>query len=275
MFYLLDALSKRTITGHDAIQYTKGYIAGMEDWQKDLVFCILDKNLKTRTGADLINKAIPKCVPTFKVALANSYDKQKGKVDFNKQTWFASQKLDGVRCLAIVDENGECNFYSRQGKTFDTLDTLRKEIESLGFNVVGHDFNRPWGGFLLIDESQSKEFITKFISNEELKIKNKVSPKILIVNPNSRLSWQYHYRRKEIWKVFKNDVGVIKSNDNNETEMKIFKVGDVINLEKGERHRLIGLSDFGIVAEIWIHTDPTNPSDENDIVRLQDDYSRD
>ena len=35
LFYLLDALSKRTITGHDAIQYTKGYIAGMEDWQKD------------------------------------------------------------------------------------------------------------------------------------------------------------------------------------------------------------------------------------------------
>ena len=127
----------------------------------------------------------------------------------------------------------------------------------------------------MIDESQSKEFISKFISNEELKIKNKVSPKILIVNPNSRLSWQYHYRRKEIWKVFKNEVGVIKSTDNNETEMKIFNVGDVIVIQKEERHRLIGLSDFGIVAEIWIHTDPVNPSDENDIVRLQDDYSRD
>ena len=153
------------------------------------------------------------------------------------------------------------------------LDT-KKEIERLGFKIIGHDFNRPWGGFLLIDESQSKEFISKFISNEDLKIENKVSPKILIVNPNSRLSWQYHYRRKEIWKVFKNEVGVITSSDNNETEMKTFNVGDVIELQKGERHRLIGLSDFGIVAEIWIHTDPANPSDENDIVRLQDDYAR-
>ena len=140
------------------------------------------------------------------------------------------------------------------------LDT-KKQIESLGFNIIGHDFNRPWGGFLLIDESQSKEFISKFISNEDLKIENKVSPKILIVKPNSRLSWQYHYRRKEIWKVFKNKVGVIKSTDNNETEMKIFNVGDLIELQKGDRHRLIGLSDFGIVAEIWIHTDPANPSD--------------
>ena len=153
------------------------------------------------------------------------------------------------------------------------LDT-KKQIESLGFNIIGHDFNRPWGGFLLIDESQSKEFISEFISNEDLKIENKVSPKILIVNPNSRLSWQYHYRRKEIWKVFKNEVGVIKSADNNETEMKIFNIGDIIEIQKGERHRLIGLSDFGIVAEIWIHTDPDNPSDENDIVRLQDDYAR-
>ena len=154
------------------------------------------------------------------------------------------------------------------------LDT-KKQIENLGFNVIGHDFNRPWGGFLLIDELQSKEFITKFISNENFKTENKVSPKILIINPNSRLSWQFHYRRKEIWKVFKNDVGVIRSTDNNETEMKILNVGDVIELEKGERHRLVGLSDFGIVAEIWIHTDPANPSDENDIVRLQDDYARD
>lgn len=157
----------------------------------------------------------------------------------------------------------------------DLLLDTKKEIESLGFNIISYDFNRPWGGFLLIDESQSKEFISKFISNENLKIENKVSPKILIVNPNSRLSWQYHNRRKEIWKVFKNEVGVIKSIDNNETEMKIFNVGDVIELQKGERHRLIGLSNFGIVAEIWIHTDPTNPSDENDIVRLQDDYARD
>ena len=157
----------------------------------------------------------------------------------------------------------------------DIFSETRKEIESLGFYIIGHDFNRPWGGFLLIDESQSKEFINKFISNEDLKIKDKVSPKILIVNPNSRLSWQYHYRRKEIWKVVKNDIGVIKSNDNSESEMKIFKEGDVIELQEEERHRLIGLSDFGIVAEIWIHTDPANPSDENDIVRLQDDYSRD
>jgi len=169
LFYLLDALSKRTITGHDAIQYTKGYVNGMEDWQKDLVFCILDKNLKTRTGADLINKAIPKCVPTFKVALANSYDKQKSKVDFNEQTWFASQKLDGVRCLAMVDENGKCNFYSRQGKTFDTLDVLKNEIESLNLCNVVFD-----GEICIVDDNGVENFqgIMKEIKRKDHTIKN-------------------------------------------------------------------------------------------------------
>ena len=141
----------------------------MEDWQKDLVFCILDKNLKTRTGADLINKAIPKCVPTFKVALANSYDKQKSKVDFNEQTWFASQKLDGVRCLAIVDDKGKCNFYSRQGKTFDTLDTLKTEIESLNLRNMVFD-----GEICIVDDNGVEDFqgIMKEIKRKDHTIKN-------------------------------------------------------------------------------------------------------
>ena len=169
LFYLLDALTKRTITGHEAIQSVKGYIQHMEEWQQDLVFCILDKNLKTRTGADLINKAIPGCVPTFKVALANSYDKQKGKVNFDTQKWFASHKLDGVRCLAMIDENGKCNFYSRQGKTFDTLDTLRKEIESLDLCNMVFD-----GEVCVVDENGAEDFqgIMKEIKRKDHTIEN-------------------------------------------------------------------------------------------------------
>ena len=149
-----------------------------------------------------------------------------------------------------------------------------EEIECLGFNIINFDFNRPWGGFLLINESQSQDFINIFISKENLEIEGRLSPKILIVNPNSRLSWQFHYRRKEIWRVYKNSVGIIRSMDNNQNEMEILKEGDIIKFQTEERHRLVGLSDFGVVAEIWIHTDFNNPSDEQDIVRLQDDYFR-
>jgi hypothetical protein len=31
---------------------------------------------------------------------------------------------------------------------------VKQQVERLGFNVVNFDFDRPWGGFLVIDEQQ-------------------------------------------------------------------------------------------------------------------------
>tara|TARA_R110002153_G_scaffold95192_1_gene228924 strand:+ start:150 stop:1457 length:1308 start_codon:yes stop_codon:yes gene_type:complete len=167
-FGLLDDLTNRVCTGHAAIANVNRFILENGRYE-DLILCILDKNLKTRTGADLINKAIPKCVPTFKVALANSYDKQKDKVNFDTQKWFASHKLDGVRCLAIVDENGTCNFFSRQGKVFETLDVLKKEIESL--NLCNMVFD---GEVCVVDDNGVEDFqgIMKEIKRKDHTIQN-------------------------------------------------------------------------------------------------------
>lgn len=153
----------------------------------------------------------------------------------------------------------------------------KKEIESFGFKVVSRDFERPWGGFLVIDESQAQDFSNKFfegIDVNTLKIGGKLSPKILIVKPNARLSWQYHKRRAEIWQVYKGTAGIIRSNSDEENEMKEYSEGDQIILKQGERHRLIGLDDYSVVAEIWQHTDANYPSDEDDIIRVQDDFGR-
>ena len=154
---------------------------------------------------------------------------------------------------------------------------IEDEIKGLGFEIIEKDFERPWGGFLVISEKQAQEFANKFfdgINIENIRIGGKLSPKILVVNPNSKLSWQYHHRRAEIWKVFRGEVGVSRSYDDNQNPLIKLVTGDQIRLKKGERHRLIGLSDFAVLAEIWQHTDPNNPSDENDIVRLSDDYGR-
>jgi hypothetical protein len=37
--------------------------------------------------------------------------------------------------------------------------------------------------------------------------------------------------------------------------MEVFNEGDQIVLKQGERHRLIGLDDYAVVAEIWQHID--------------------
>jgi mannose-6-phosphate isomerase len=153
----------------------------------------------------------------------------------------------------------------------------KKEIESFGFKVVSHDFERPWGGFLVIDETQAQEFSNKFFEGLDvntLKIGGKLSPKILIVKPASRLSWQYHNRRAEIWQFYKGSAGIIRSDTDIENEMKVYNEGDQIILQQGERHRLIGLDDYSVVAEIWQHTDVNHPSDEDDIIRVQDDFGR-
>ena len=153
----------------------------------------------------------------------------------------------------------------------------QKEVEGLGFKILSKDFNRPWGGFLVIDENQSQEFSNTFFSGMDintLKIRGKLSPKILIVKPHSKLSWQYHHRRAEIWKVYKGKVGVSRSLNDIENPKTILNEKDQITLKQGERHRLIGLDDYAVISEIWQHTDPENPSNEDDIVRISDDYGR-
>ena len=83
-----------------------------------------------------------------------------------------------------------------------------------------------------------------------------------------------HHRRSEIWNVKSGEIKVVKSHDDVERKEEILKHGDEVRLSKGERHRIIAMDKYAVVAEIWIHTDKDNPSDENDIVRVQDDFDR-
>jgi mannose-6-phosphate isomerase len=150
-------------------------------------------------------------------------------------------------------------------------------LAGLNIKIDKIDDTRPWGGFFVIDESESEKFIDIYfphLTKQELTISGKLSPKILIVAPQKRLSWQYHHRRAEIWKLIGGTAGVVISDTDIEKETKHLNVGDIIQLKQGERHRLIGLDGWGIVAEIWRHTDIENPSDEDDIVRVQDDFGR-
>tara|TARA_B100000768_G_scaffold148677_1_gene142701 strand:- start:184 stop:669 length:486 start_codon:yes stop_codon:yes gene_type:complete len=153
---------------------------------------------------------------------------------------------------------------------------IEDELTNLGFQILDSNLEKPWGAYFCIDENQAQDFSNKFfdgINLDSLKIENKYSPKILIVKPNVRLSWQYHNRRAEIWQVYKGQVGVVQSDTDIENKLKNYMSGDQIKLSQGERHRLVGLADYGVVAEIWQHTDEI-PSNEDDIIRVQDDFNR-
>lgn len=150
-------------------------------------------------------------------------------------------------------------------------------FEKQGFTIIKQDQTRPWGGFFVLDEAQTAQFAKLYfphIEFSDLQITQKLSPKLLVVAPEKRLSWQYHFRRAEIWKVIAGTVGVITSDTDEEGALQILTLGEVINLPQGKRHRLVGLQTWGVLAEIWQHTDTAHPSDESDIVRVQDDFGR-
>lgn len=157
----------------------------------------------------------------------------------------------------------------------EIIAAAQDNLEKNHIRVEKIDDNRPWGGFLVIDERDTIPFASLYFPELDISpTHQKLSPKILIVQPHKKLSWQYHHRRKEVWKLIQGSAALIRSINDIENPEERMSIGNLISLEQGERHRLVGLDDWGVVAEIWMHTDPSNPSDEDDIVRLQDDFGR-
>ena len=171
IFTLLDTLNDRIITGHDAIAAVNRFILENRQYE-ELIYNIIDRNLKTRSTASMINKIIPGCVPTFDVALASTYDdKTKKKVDFIKDDWYLSRKLDGVRCLAFFNEWGEVSLYSRSVKPFLTLENVKKELQSLDLQNVVMD-----GEICMVDKDGNEDFQSII---KEIKRKNHIIEKPL------------------------------------------------------------------------------------------------
>ena len=164
-FELLDSLSDRKFTGHEAIALVNGWVENTDDGE--LLYRIIDKNLDIRAGDKVINKAVPGLIPTFSVALAQEY---KGKCDWN-DSWYASRKLDGVRCLAVVDFEGKCTLYSRMGKELTTLNKVKEAIEAT--NIINTVFD---GEICLVDEDGNEDFqgVMKQLRRKDHQIENPV-----------------------------------------------------------------------------------------------------
>jgi DNA ligase-1 len=165
IFFLLNALKDRQVTGHDAIGAVNTFIDKFPKYE-ELIHCIIDKDLKTRAGDKIINKAIKDHIPEFSVALADKYEPK--LVDW-KDSWFVSRKLDGLRLIAVVDENGNSSFFSRTGKVFDTLDIVSGGIKALGITNVVFD-----GELCLVDDDGNEDFqgIMKEIRKKDHTIPN-------------------------------------------------------------------------------------------------------
>ena len=148
IFTILNDLANRVSTGHNAIANVNRFI--LENIQHEkLIYNIIDRDLKMGASTSSINKVIPGCIPTFKVALANPYNVK--RVDFKSGDWYGSRKLDGVRCICRK-ENDIVTFFSRSGKEFLTLGNLENEILKIPGNFILD------GEICMVDKDGNEDF---------------------------------------------------------------------------------------------------------------------
>ena len=191
IFELLEDLRTRKITGYEAISYCNNFIRINKEY-KETIYNIIDKDLKCRIGAKIINDVYPDLIPTFEVALCNKYEDQKGKIDITDGTWYSSHKLDGCRCICDVDEQGNIKLYSRQGNEFETLEVLKKEVETMNLKNVILD-----GEICIVDNDGREDFqaIMKLIRRKDFQIPN---PKYLVFDQIYRPDF-YQQKSKTIF----------------------------------------------------------------------------
>lgn len=152
LFTLLDDLSARRITGHDAVSAVNGFINSYPEFA-DVIYQVFDRNLKTRATTTIINDIMPGTIPIFEVALAEKYKGNEKRVNFYEGLWWASRKLDGCRCATVIDSAGDIRFFSRQGKEFFTLSKLAEDLKKLNLRNVVLD-----GEICLIGENGNEDF---------------------------------------------------------------------------------------------------------------------
>lgn len=165
LFFLLDSLNNRSITGHNAIKACI-YFINKNIQYKDLILKIIDKKLDIGINETTINKLFPNTIKEFGVALANKWTQ---KFELN-ENWYISRKLDGCRCICFYNNPNDIQFYSRQGKEFTTLDVLKQKLSKCNI-----DNNTVFDGEIcIIDENGNEDFqsIIKEIKRKDYTIKN-------------------------------------------------------------------------------------------------------
>ena len=107
---------------------------------------------------------------------------------------------------------------------------------------------KPWGSY------------TNLLDEEYTKVKK------IVVKPGEAPSYQYHFKRSEIWIIVKGKAE-IKIDD----VVMIYDVGDIIKIPVKASHQVTNIGDEELV---FIEVQLGSYFGEDDIVRLEDKYGR-
>lgn len=172
----LKRLADREFTGKAAIEFITKRIGYYTKEDQKWLIRILMKDLKIGVSKKRFESIFGRKEGNYTVSLAENLDKIKN-INVLDGTFYASRKLDGVRCVAIIKivdkQVVSLELKSRQGKTFTTLDNLKPEIHKLCENFV----DGTWvldGEVCIVDENGDEHFdwIMKEISRKNHTIEN-------------------------------------------------------------------------------------------------------
>jgi ATP-dependent DNA ligase len=197
IFEILDQLNQRIVTGNKSIELVNGFIE-INNKYKNLIYKIIDRKLDCNISVSSINKIVPNTVSEFSVALANKYEKKRIEENAN---YFLSRKLDGIRCIIVIDNKGHTTAWSRQGKELLTLSKLLTEIETFNLRNIVLD-----GEICLTDKNGNEDFqnIMSEIRRKEHTIDNpkfKMFDKITIEEFENKKGQQGNILSKRIYNM--------------------------------------------------------------------------
>lgn len=104
---------------------------------RKLLSQIVTKDLKVGITAKTINKVYGKgTIPEFDVMLAETYQStwEKHPEKLEGKTFYVTQKLDGNRCIAFVEEDG-VKFFTRKGQAILGMVELEEQFSTLPHGV--------------------------------------------------------------------------------------------------------------------------------------------
>jgi mannose-6-phosphate isomerase-like protein (cupin superfamily) len=153
---------------------------------------------------------------------------------------------------------------------------LLAEARGFGLEVREVDSTRPWGGYVRFSRSSLAGVVAAYWQGVHVKHADlDLDAKILLVAPGQRLSLQSHEKRAELWRVLEGPVTIPMGCCEEALEERLVRPVEAVRIPCGWLHRAAAPErNWGIIAELWQHEDPADPSDESDIVRHADDYGR-
>jgi DNA ligase 1 len=146
---LLSRLETRTIVGNQAISEVEVFLNNCNELQQKWYSRVLKRDLKVGISATTVNKS-GFAIPEFDVQLAKDGSSCKSLDSMVKKGLSVSPKLDGYRCLALV-ENGEVTLYTRNGEIFGNFPSIERSLSEIcaldscyvfDGEIMSDDFNK-------------------------------------------------------------------------------------------------------------------------------------